>query len=215
METIQKAIRESSISIVFILAGILIMLAVIFGCLIFSPTAEGYTKVQWNVVLALFAIIAVTISIFLSRRVMECVDIKKSKVWQALQQRGYADEFISSIDSELKNNLLVKFEDKRYKLHLFVTPTWFVFISRNGSIIRKTEEVVWIYSKMPKGVTSANNKDILVVGFRDGSVFDNFCFLSCANIIAVCQDNLPNISYGYSEEMEILFNNNPNALLKN
>ncbi|HHV30047.1 MAG TPA: hypothetical protein GXX73_10735 [Clostridium sp.] len=215
METIQKAIRESSISIIFKLAGVLIMLAIIFCCLIFSPAAEGYTKVQWNVVLALFAIIAVTISIFLVKKIMESVDIKKSKVWQALQQRGYADEFISSIDSELKNNLLIKFEDKRYKLHLFVTPTWFVFISRNGSTIRKTEEVVWIYSKMPQGVTSANNKDILIVGFRDGSVFNNFCFLSCAKIIEVCQDKLPNISYGYSKEKEVLFNNDPNALLKN
>ncbi|NLY43743.1 MAG: hypothetical protein GX066_07215 [Clostridiaceae bacterium] len=182
--------------------------------MIFSPAAKSYTKVQWIIILALVAVISITISIFLARKIMDSLDIKRSKVWQDLRKRGYENDFISSIDYEINHNLLVKFEDKNYKLHLFVTRAWFIFISRNGSTIRKTEEVVWMYSKMPQGVTFDNGKDMLIIGFRDGSVFNNYCFLSCAKIIAACKNKLPNISYGYSEEMENLFNKNPEALIK-
>ena len=113
-------------------------------------------------------------------------DITKNKVWKELMNREYADEFIFSIDSELRDNFRLEYKEKNNGLHLIITKEWFILISNVMSTIRKTEEVERMYEN--------RRKDELVIKFTDGSYLSGDCCFNRPDFIRMCNKAMPNFT---------------------
>ena len=95
-----------------------------------------------------------------------------SPIYKSLVELGYADEFLNTIDSEMRYNLKIHYTYGAYPLNLFVTETWLIFISINNSIIRKVADV----SRVSKVFSPVGRQsDLLCIEFIDGKFFYEPC----------------------------------------
>jgi hypothetical protein len=133
-----------------------IMLIASFACM-----PDG----QWNIpVLVAFAAAAVVgcviaSCVLLSSRALER-DLEKM-----LQGSNYAHQFHASIDRELAQALRTRFHNRQYRLHFFLTDSWFVLISANASVIRKREEIRGVSRHLDR----RHSQFCLELTFADGS----------------------------------------------
>ena len=180
MDIIQNAIKKRSRDVAMNLAGMMILLTYAFWRTV--SESEGV-----NYIISCLVILIPTIVFFLSvfPRARGFIDFTKSKVWRELEKRGYADEFISTIDSELRDNCLLESEDG-YDLNFFITQKWIVLISRNGSTIGKTEEISRMYN---------TTRSTIAIRFNDGSYFSGKCTGYPIEFIQMCKEVLPDINY--------------------
>lgn len=195
MKEILNAVREANMSIIIILSSILTLLVVIFVLIVLQGMAKEYSFIQWVFLIICALIIIAIIVVFLFQRIFIIMNFENSREHKELAHLSYVDEFNSSIETEMGQNLLAEYKNKNYKMHIFITSRWFIFISKNGSIIRKNEDIARIYAKTPQFGFSDYSLDILVIEFFDGSSFQNSCFLAIDEIISICKEQLPNVDY--------------------
>ena len=186
MKIIQEALKKNSRYVSTELVFMMIFCACFCFGVILNPGAEN-NIIVCIIVCLIVLLYATFFFLFSFPKARGIIDITKNKTWQELQAHEYADEFILSIDSELKNYLLLEYKEKNRNLNLFITQTWFVLISRNGSTIRKTAEISHMYKD--------TELDTLVVEFKDGSYLASDCYWDKDKIIQMCKEVLPNISY--------------------
>jgi len=181
MDRIQDALRKHSTRAAITLICLMILFIYLFFAL---ASAEGENYVMSFAML----ISAIFFFLFLFPIARGCIDITKNRTWRKLDELGYADKFISTIDSELRNNCLLEHNEKTYDLILFITQTWFVLISNDGSTIRKTKEISQIYND--------TTLDAIVIEFHDGSYFAGGGNAQRRRkVIRMCEEVLPNIGY--------------------
>lgn len=103
------------------------------------------------------------------------------QIRKLLDGKPYAEQFAYSIDRELTSHLLASFYNKQYRLSLFLTKTWLVLISVNGSVIRKRAEIRSVERKLiVKDSTHA-----LKLCFYDDTAFVCRCNTVCDEVIAL------------------------------
>jgi|GEM_PF-4202913 len=116
-----------------------------------------------------------------------------SKVFKKLEELGYADEFVNTIDEEMKNDIIVKTCEDKNQHNLFITKTWFIHITSNKSIIRKISDISGI-----SRVLRSNSRHAAFVEFKDGSSFLSEYF--CDEIIRIFKKRFPDLLKESSEK---------------
>lgn len=166
MEEVKKAVLyTSSRRLSFVLSSILIgaslPLAFIIGQLNVSP---------WIFYLWIAAAL-------LSRSFIQIILLKtrtpdnaffSSKVYKELKELGYTDEFVNTVDEEIKNDIDVRLCEEKNQINLFITKTWFIYITTNESIIRKVSDISKIYT-----ILRSNSKHAVCIEFTDGEFFSS------------------------------------------
>lgn len=115
---------------------------------------------------------------------------RDSLLYKSLEKLGYANEFVNTIDNEIKNELKINFYNKNYKISVFVTKTWLVYISSNNSTIRKVSEISKVYKRISTG---GHTNEVFHIDFTDGSCFDDVCNFACDDILELFEKEFPSI----------------------
>ncbi|MDR2749095.1 MAG: hypothetical protein LBC41_00410 [Clostridiales bacterium] len=175
----QYAVRKKiKVLRTFIIAFILIVI---------MSTVSMFSDNKLELLLYVAASIMAVVCVLLTtgRCVPKSVDalVNKSKVFKDLAASGCLREFISTIETEIAAPSTVHFSCDIYRLTLYVTPTWLIFISANGSIIRHKADV----SKIYKSFAPSRSRDVLVFEFADGTEFRNMCDFTCDDILSLLQ----------------------------
>lgn len=168
---------------------------ILFACAICIAILALLEKIKESDMFSIVVISCITIFlILLGILVINSPNIKgsfrSSRVYKSLENLGYADEFINTIDYEIQNQLRINYHDDVYHIGLFVTKTWLVFISSNGSAIRKVSEISNIY----KEFSPTRSKHFIRIDFTDGSSFANMCDSACDEIIELIKKEFPSIT---------------------
>jgi len=87
----------------------------------------------------------------------------KKTLKKLLSAGGYSEEELESIIFELSNTLKAEYYDRSYRLSLFITESWLMLISTNGSIIEKKENLV----SVRKRLLTSQSRYALVLKFQN------------------------------------------------
>ena len=193
MELIEQALqyaaaKRKKFALIWILLGYVVIMVVVLS----RVNSQG--KVVTAFVFAMLTLITIVLHQVKFRNSHK--EFTETPVFKALDQLGYSQEFLSTIDLELRHDLRLKYSDGIYGLTMFVTKTWFLLISKNGSIIRKFTDIARIY----EGFAPNSSRHYLVIDFIDGSYFTNTC--DCDELIELMQQEFPMITYEPSENEE-------------
>lgn len=196
MGDILNAIREVNKSIIATLVSILVIISLILAVMYGQGAYERYSTVQNITILILFIPINISIVTLLLKRIMCMSNFEKCKEYKELMKLSYEEEFNETIDQEMRGGLIGRYENRSTDLYLFITNSWFIFLSKNGSIIRKNRDIIRIYREVinTHGVPD-HSLDTLIVKFSDRSIFSNQCFIDCDEIIELCKERLTHVKY--------------------
>lgn len=114
----------------------------------------------------LIPLIPFLIAIFLTAIITFTLKSEEScrKTLKKLLDAGnYSAEELDSIIKEISNQLKSEYYDRGYRLSLFITETWFILVSTNGSIIEKNENLVSVRRRL----MTSQSRYALVLKFRN------------------------------------------------
>lgn len=72
----------------------------------------------------------------------------QKKLLKILKEGGYSHAELESITQELDSSGELNFFDKGYRLSLFITRSWVILISTNGSVIEKKDNLISVKRKL-------------------------------------------------------------------
>jgi len=114
-----------------------------------------------------------------------------SLLYKSLEKLGYANEFVKTIDYEVKNDLIIDYHNEDYKISFFVTKTWFVYISPSSSVIRKLSEISTVSRKIKTSRRRKIERNILHIDFTDGSYFTELFSFASDEIFELFKEEFP------------------------
>lgn len=97
------------------------------------------------------------------------------KIQKAVKENP-AVEFEEHIRQEMASDDVVRYTDSH--LYLWITRTWFIFLSNYGSIILKRTSIRAIYSRL-----TTHSKDSLVIEYGADSIFSAACGIDSDEIV--------------------------------
>lgn len=104
--------------------------------------------------------------------------VRRKKTMQLLARRAYDPSCLELICRELENPR-VSFYSSQYRLSLYITPSWLILISANGSVICKRSEL-----RLAEQVFLPESSDqALCLYFFDGDPFLCRCTNVCEEVV--------------------------------
>lgn len=135
---------------------------------------------EWNGKVLLAGALLIGISIFAGKSIFSGKRAVERKISKLVAENKNPEEFYQTIDAEMKERDVRIFCDHNYKLHLFITRTWFIWISANGSLIRRVSDL----ESASVSFLPEESEHALVIGLKDGKTFTNRCDSICEEIVA-------------------------------
>jgi len=192
MKKIMVAIKESEVGSIYSqLLWLLVIASIIYNLFRLSEWEHSGRLI---IVVILIITFQITMLFLFVMRIRRAFWFKYSKAGKSLLKYNLAEEFISTIDSELLETSIVEYEHKPYKLRLIITPKWFIYISRNGSVIRKRDDIVKAsleYST--EGGIDHGSVRLLVLSFSDGTQFTTHCGYAYNDIVSTIREAIPDV----------------------
>jgi len=120
------------------------------------------------------------------------ISFESTKLYKKLEKNGYLDEFIETINEEIKSENAIKYSCDIMGVGLLVTKTWFVYITKVDPIIEKTEDII----KVSEELQESDFRHFLCVELKDKSYL-RMDELELSDIEDEMKNKYPNIMIGY------------------
>ena len=123
------------------------------------------------------------------------VSFNKTKLYKKIQKKGCLDEFINAINKEFNKKSAIKYFNDISGVGIFITETWFVFMSARNPKFVKTSQIV----KISEEFSLEKSRYFLCLSLKDNT-YISINGVRLVDIEKEIKAKYPNIEIGVTEK---------------